>query len=173
MDSERHLYLTGYRGTGKSSVGVALARQLDRAVIDLDQVVEANAGRSIGEIFQQGGEPLFRRLESEALATVSQSDAAVISLGGGAILDRQNREIIQRTGLCVWLTAEPETIAQRINADATTGQTRPPLTGLDQLSEIRDLLGKRHALYKAVSDYEIPTEEKSIEQIAAEIINSL
>ena len=86
MKSKRHIYLTGYRGTGKTSVGALMARNLGRAIIDLDQVVEANAGKSIREIFAGGGEELFRKLETDALETVSGNDDSVISLGGGAIL---------------------------------------------------------------------------------------
>ena len=173
MQIEKHLYLTGYRGTGKSAVGVLLARQMQRAVIDLDQVIEANAGKSIREIFVEGGESLFRQLESEALATVSESDPAVISLGGGAILTAQNRALINRNGVCIWLRAQPETIAQRINADQTTAASRPPLTDKDQLSEIREMLERRHALYAATADFQIDTEQKSIAEVADEILDLL
>ncbi len=170
MQTKQHLYLTGYRGTGKTAVGVLLARQLDRPVIDLDQVIEGNAGKSIREIFDNGGETLFRQLETEALATVSESDPAVISLGGGAILKEQNREIIKRKGICVWLQAEPQTIAQRINADTAALDSRPPLTELDQMAEIRELLQRRHGFYVEAADHEIDTEAKSLQQVANEIL---
>jgi shikimate kinase len=170
MQDRQHLYLTGYRGTGKSAVGVLLARRLDRPVIDLDQVIEANAGKSIREIFDQGGESLFRELETEALATVSESDAAVISLGGGAILKQQNRETIARTGVCIWLRAEPETIARRINTDQNTAESRPPLTGMDQLAEIQEMLDRRHDLYAASADFQIDSEAKSIDEVAGEVM---
>jgi shikimate kinase len=170
MNSNLHLYLTGYRGTGKSAVGVALARQTDRPVIDLDQVIEANAGQSIRQIFDAGGEILFRDLESEALITVSQSGPAVISLGGGTILKDQNRDVIKRTGVCFWLVASAETIANRINSDAATAENRPPLTPLDQLSEIRELLQRRADSYTQAADHKIDTEDKSVEDIATEIL---
>lgn len=170
MDTNQHLYLTGYRGTGKSAVGIELARRLGRPVIDLDQIIEENAGKSIREIFDDGGEPLFRKLESEALATVSETNSAVISLGGGAILRDQNRDIIKATGICVWLRADAETINQRINSNTETQQTRPPLTSLDQLAEIRELLQKREEFYEAVSDHQIDTEKKSIEQVTGEVV---
>ena len=173
MQIEKHLYLTGYRGTGKSAVGVILARRLERPVIDLDQVIEANAGKSIREIFDDGGESLFRQLEREALATVSESDPAVISLGGGTILKEQNRQLIDRKGVCFWLRAEPETIAHRINADQTTSESRPPLTEMDQLSEIREMLVRRHDLYASSADFQIDTEGKTVECIADEILEFL
>jgi shikimate kinase len=169
MNSNQHLYLTGYRGTGKSAVGVALARQLDRPVIDLDQVIEANAGKSIRQIFDAGGEILFRNLESEALITVSQSDPAVISLGGGTILSEENRQVIKQTGFCVWLTANAETIVERINADAATAENRPALTSLDQLSEIRKLLRARNDFYADVADHQVDTEGQTIAEISQAI----
>ncbi len=173
MKPNQHLYLTGYRGTGKSAVGVALARRLGRPLIDLDQIIESNAGKSIREIFDAGGESMFRELESESLATVAQSDPAVISLGGGAILSEQNREIIQRTGVCIWLMATAETIAQRMQADATTPDSRPPLTSLDQLTEIRELLQRRQPMYEAAADHQIDTEAMSIEQVADLVVSCL
>jgi shikimate kinase len=173
MPPARHLYLTGYRGTGKTSVGVLLARALGRPVVDLDQVVEANRGQSIREIFDEGGESLFRDLESEALETVSQAPAAVVSLGGGAILRDSNREIIRTTGHCVWLDADAETIAGRIRCDASTADKRPALTALGEREEIRELLDRRREFYDQAADYRIDTTEKSIEQVAQQILDWL
>jgi len=173
MNSNQHLYLTGYRGTGKSAVGVVLARILERPIIDLDQVIESNAGKSIRQLFDKGGEILFRELESEALLTVSQADPALISLGGGTILSEQNRQVIKQTGFCVWLTASAETIAERINADAATVENRPALTSLDQLSEIRELLEWRNEWYEDVSDLQIDTEGKTVDQVAADVLAQL
>ena len=167
---QQHLFLTGYRGTGKTSVGVALAKSLSLLVIDLDQVIEANAGKSIREIFDQGGEALFRKLETESLMTVVESPPAVISLGGGAILSQKNRDIIGRSGNCFWLDADAETIAERILNDETTVDRRPQLTSLGQLEEIRQLLSRRQNLYAAAADHRIDTTGKPIEQIASEIL---
>ena len=173
MDPSQHLYLTGYRGTGKSSVGVQLARILGRSIIDLDQVVEANAGKSIREIFDEGGESKFRDLESEALSTVSEAPPAVISLGGGAILREANRTIIRATGVCVWLDADAETIAGRIAADARSGDRRPALTSLGQLQEIRQLLSQRRDLYQQTAHHRIDTTEKPLDAVAREILGLL
>ena len=173
MKSNQHLYLTGYRGTGKSAVGLALARRLQRPIVDLDQVIEANAGKSIRQLFDAGGEILFRKQESEALFTVSQADSSIIALGGGAILAEQNRSVIKSTGVCIWLTATPETIAKRINADARSEENRPALTDLDQLTEIRQLLARRADLYAAVADYQIDTEDRSIDAIVAAVCDLL
>lgn len=170
---QRHLYLTGYRGTGKSSVATIIAKSLRALVIDLDQMIEANAGKSIREIFEQGGESLFRKLESEALQTVADAPPAVVSLGGGAILSQENRRRICQSGICFWLDADADTIAERIGGDQTTADRRPSLTTLGELDEIRELLSQRRALYESVANHRIDTTGKSIETVADEILTLL
>jgi shikimate kinase len=169
-NTKRHLFLTGYRGTGKSAVGAVLAQRLGRSLIDLDLIIEANAGQTIRQIFAAGGESLFRQLESEALGNVVLADPAVISLGGGAILSEANCQLIKQSGDCIWLTATPETIATRIAADTATADNRPPLTTLSALAEIRCLLEQRYQRYESVADYTISTEAASIESVAAQAL---
>ncbi len=173
MVNTKHIYLTGFRGTGKTSVGAFLARTLRRTVIDLDGVVTANAGKSISEIFQDGGEGAFRDLESNALESVSQAENAVISLGGGAILRAGNRAIIRSTGICVWLDCDAETIVSRLRDDDASLEQRPALTQLDELHEIRQLLQVRQPLYQQASDYRLDTAGKTIEQVADLVIEWL
>jgi shikimate kinase len=169
----QHLYLTGYRGTGKTSVGAILAKRLGRPLIDLDLAIEAAAGKSIREIFSGGGEAAFRDLESNALRTAVQSPAAVISLGGGAILRGENRRLIAGTGLCVWLDADAETIARRLAGDEATAGRRPALTSLGQLEEIRELLHRRREHYQAAAAFRVDTTGKTIAQVAEEIMSLL
>lgn len=166
MTGAKHIYLTGFRGTGKTSVGVLLARSLGRTVIDLDGVVAANTGKSISEIFQQGGEGAFRDLESTALESVSRAENAVISLGGGAILRAGNRAIIRSTGVCIWLHCDAETIAFRLQRDKVSTEQRPALTTLDGSQEIHELLQARHPLYQEAADHRLNTAGKTIEQVA-------
>jgi shikimate kinase len=139
-------------------------------VIDLDHVVESDAGKSIREIFDDGGESTFRDLESDALRSVSSRAPAVISLGGGAILRAENRQIIQATGTCFWLDADAETIARRIAGDDATASQRPALTRLGELEEIRQLLVQRRDLYRSASRYRIETAGKSAQEVAGEIL---
>ncbi|MGI9465530.1 MAG: shikimate kinase [Rubripirellula sp.] len=173
MANTKHIYLTGFRGTGKTSVGSLLARSLGRTVIDLDGVVTANAGKSISEIFQDGGEVAFRELESNALESVAQTENAVISLGGGAILRAGNRAIIRSTGVCVWLDCDAETIARRLQQDDVSLEQRPALTTLDELQEIRELLQARHPLYLEAADHRLDTDGRTIEQVAEQIMQWL
>ena len=173
MGNTEHIYLTGFRGTGKTSVGTLLARSLGRTVVDLDGVVSANAGKSIREIFQDGGEAAFRELESSALESVAQAENTVISLGGGAIIRDVNRTVIRSTGTCFWLDCDAETIAQRLQQDEGSAEQRPALTPLDELEEIRELLKARHALYQEAADHRIDTTGKTIVQVTQQIIECL
>ncbi|MEC7680291.1 MAG: shikimate kinase [Planctomycetota bacterium] len=171
MSTEKNLYLTGYRGTGKSTVGRRLAERLQTQCIDLDDVVEAVAGKSIREIFEQGGEESFRDFESSALVEVSSQDGVVISLGGGAILRPENRKRISSRGFCFWLDAQPETILKRLRGDASSEQRRPALTDLTELEEIRAMLTSRQKFYSEVSSYRINVTDRGIGDITEEILS--
>lgn len=166
----QQVYLTGYRGTGKTSVAAIIAHTLRCEMVDLDDIVERNAGKSIHEIFRDVGESGFRDLESESLFALPTSEPAIVSLGGGAILREKNRQWIRRHGRCVWLDASPETLAQRILADQTSAARRPALTDLSAQDEIRRVLSQRRPLYEQVSDCRVWTSGKTIEQVADEVV---
>lgn len=162
-----HLYLTGYRGCGKSTVARLLADRLHLPLIDTDLLVEQAAGKSIAEIFEQDGEPLFREIEAKVVQQLAQSNqAAVIALGGGAILRDSSRNWIRESGWVVWLMASPETLAQRIAGDATTNSRRPSLSNLGVLEEVRAILAKREPLYNVVSHVEYDTQACSMTELA-------
>ena len=166
----QHIYLTGYRGTGKSSVAARLAIALAQPAVDLDEVIETRAGQSIREIFAEGGESGFRDLERSALREVAAGPSSVIALGGGAVLCEENREVIQRSGTCFWLDAAPETLAARIAADASTGERRPALTELSEMDEIRRLLQSRRPLYEAAAKHRVETDDRSVDEVAENIL---
>lgn len=166
-----HLYLTGYRGCGKSTIAKELAARLNFPLIDLDELIELEAGMTIAKIFEAESEAGFRDRESVSLQQVAAGTRSVISLGGGAILRPNNREIIAQSGWCVWLDASPETIADRLSTDATTGQRRPSLTGLPVVEEIETVMRTREPLYRDSSHLRIDTTDRSIVQIASEIID--
>lgn len=170
MNEPKHLFLTGFRGTGKSTVGRLLAQRLELPIVDLDDVIEQRAGKSIRAIFEQGGERLFRELESEALAEVVQGPPTVIALGGGAILRDANRELVRERGICFWLDADPETILGRLQQDETTAERRPALTHLPELEEIRQLLAQRRPLYQQAAHHRLESAGRDSEQIAEQIL---
>lgn len=166
------IYLTGYRGTGKTTVGKLISAQLSTDCVDLDDAIEAAAGKTIGELFEAGGEELFRDWETRCLRAVAgdPSRGRVVSLGGGAILRPENRQLIRETGICVWLTASSEVIAARIQADQADGGRRPALTQLSPVEEIQALLIRREPLYRQCADLTLATDDKSPGQLAADVI---
>jgi shikimate kinase len=168
-----NIALIGYRGTGKTAVARQLARSLGWDWVDADIEVELAAGKSIAAIFADDGEPAFRDLEAAVLADLIQRDHAILALGGGVVLRPVNRTLVRQAGRVVWLTATPETIAERMAADATTALRRPNLTAAGGLDEIRGLLDERSPLYRQCCDLEIDTEAKTPTEVSTEILEKL
>lgn len=160
------IFLVGYRCTGKSTVGRALAARLGWSFADADDHVEAAAGKSIKEIFATEGEFAFRELESAALTELCKRNACVIATGGGAILREANREALKARGRVVWLTATPETVLNRLQTDPTTGARRPNLTAAGGEEEVRALIAFREPLYRQVAHFAIATDTLSPAEIA-------
>jgi len=120
------IYLMGYMGSGKSTLGKKLSSALDYQFIDLDRYIEETTGNSIEEIFQKSGETIFRKIESEALTTVSKKEKVVIALGGGTPCHEENIKIIKNSGISVYLQIPPKGLLHRLsNAKAE----RPRIKG--------------------------------------------
>ena len=165
------LWLIGMMGSGKSVVGRALAARTDRAFLDTDELVEASAGCSIGELFAQEGEPVFRLREAEAIAAAASSGNSVIATGGGAVLLPANVVAMRSSGPVVWLQAAPVTLASRIGDQPG----RPLLNGSsnDERSSDGDLearlsaiLAARMTAYEFAADYTVPTDDATAEEVA-------
>lgn len=167
---QARIYLIGYRGTGKTTVARLLAEQLGWQWIDADQVLEARHGRSIRDIFAQEGEADFRDKESAILHELSRLDRHVIASGGGVILRPENRQVLQDTGWIVWLTGDARTLWQRLQGDASTAERRPDLAR-GGLAEIEELLEVREPLYRSCAHFDVSTEGKSPEQVAADVLD--
>ena len=165
-----HLYLTGYRGTGKSTVAKLLGNALSLPVWDSDREIETRSNSTIKAIFERHGETAFRDLEEAVVRDLSSGETAIIALGGGAILRECTRKTILETGLCVWLIASPRTLLKRIRSDAGSLDTRPALTTeQSDLREIETLLNARVPLYQQASDFEISTESADCDALAPQI----
>lgn len=165
-----NIVLIGYRGTGKSTVGKALAARLGRTVVSTDAEVVKRAGHSIPDIVAKYGWDHFRDLESQVCQELAGRDGLVIDTGGGAILRPQNAEALKTTGRVFWLTASVDTIGKRIGGDTQ----RPSLTGTKSfIEEIQDVLRERTPKYAAAAHHRIDTEGRSIVQIADEILARL
>jgi len=169
-----NLLLVGYRGTGKSTVGKLVASQLGMLFLDADEELERRAGRSIRDIFATGGEPVFRDLEERVIDDLLAGDNRVVALGGGAVLRPANRALFKTAGNCVvWLQASATLLHERIAADETTDGRRPNLTSVGGLTEIEQLLRVREPLYRECASFAVDTENKTPEQIAAEVVSLL
>ncbi len=140
-----HIFLYGPSGTGKSTIGKFLAKNLDMPLIDLDQAIESNAGMSIPQIMEQKGETVFRDLESSALKTRANEKESVIALGGGALLREENRQFAESHGKVILLMAELDTLYERLNE---SHNKRPLLAG-NLREKLSSLLAKRSEHYKS------------------------
>jgi len=165
------IILIGYRGSGKSTVGRVLATRLGWEFVDADQVLEERYGKSIREIFAAEGETGFRNKESAVLADLCKRTKIVIATGGGVILRQENRARIKKCGFVAWLTADPATLWDRMQADPTTTERRPALT-TGGLIEVQELLAAREPWYRACADVEVAAATLSPEQAADAILGA-
>ena len=165
-----NIVLIGYRGTGKSAVGKILAAQLERRLVSTAEEIIRRAGKSIPDIVAAHGWEYFRDLESAVCQDLAGRDNLVIDTGGGAILRDENVKVLKGNGRLIWLTASVETIAARIGGD----RQRPSLTGTtSHVAEIRDVLSERIPKYKAAADHSIPTDGRSVEELAKTILKQV
>jgi shikimate kinase len=169
-----HIFLMGFRGSGKSTVGRLLAQRIGWPGVDLDDCIEASAGRSIRQIFEDEGESGFREREQQALALVAAGTVpTVIALGGGAILRPANQQLIRTMGRCVWLQGSAEQLLQRISADATTAQRRPQLSQRSGYDEVVEILAAREPIYRQLAQLTVHTDHRSPDELVLEIVDWL
>ena len=166
-----NLYLIGYRCTGKSTVGEALARRLAWRFVDTDHRLEHVSGVSIAKLVETHGWPWFRKREREVLAEVAVAGGQVVATGGGIILDAVNVEVMKASGRVVWLTAEVETLAKRMLADDATPGQRPSLTASGAIAEIAAVLAERRVHYQAAADLTIATDNLTVTTICDRIVD--
>jgi shikimate kinase len=167
-----HIILVGPRCTGKTTTGRLLAARLGLAFADVDDRIEAVAGKSIAEIFAHEGEAGFRDREAAALAELCALPAGVIATGGGAVLREANRRLLKSAGFVAWLTGAPEVLAARLEADPATAGRRPNLTALGGRDEVRALLAAREPLYREVAHIAVATDSLSPEAVASAILTA-
>ena len=161
--------LIGFMGTGKTVVGKALAKKLNRTFVELDSLIEQKAGKSIPEIFQQDGEVRFREFEIEVTKEIAERENTVIACGGGLVLNKINIDRLKTNSLIVYLTASPEVILKRTSGDR--GE-RPLLNVPDRVSEIRELLEFRKPFYERAADITIDTSKPDISSVVEQIIST-
>jgi 3-dehydroquinate synthase len=177
-----HIVLTGFMGTGKTTVGGEVARRLGRQFVDMDAVIETRAGKPIRSIFDQHGETTFRRMEAALCQELAQqvthtepldlahgrkTEGMVIATGGGSLVDPANRALMMRSGIVVCLNCDAGEILQRVTRDRE--QNRPLLNVADPHAEAGRLLEARRKAYAAIP-WQIDTTALSIEEVAERVI---
>jgi shikimate kinase len=164
-ESTRRVFLIGFMGAGKTTVGRELARRLRATFVDLDSLIEQREGREVGDIFAFSGEQAFRRMESAALAALLQESAyggdLVVALGGGAFIQPENREALKRAGgTTVLLQASLSELQRRCQNDGSR-RVRPLAMNRDQFAV---LFATRQPMYE-LAQFHVATENRSIEQV--------
>ncbi|MDP4153427.1 MAG: shikimate dehydrogenase [Bacillota bacterium] len=165
---KRNIVLAGFMGCGKTTVGKVLSKRLGFTFYDLDRKIEKEEGKSITEIFASYGEEYFRALEYKYIQGLAALTNNVISLGGGAILRRDNFEVLTPNGLVVYLKAGTEFLYNNIKK----GKNRPLMKTEDPKKRVIELFEERRPLYEAHCNISVNA-EKDVENVADDIINML
>lgn len=167
MTSTSNIVLTGFMGTGKSTVGRMLAKRLKYQFVDTDALIESRQNRSVAQIFEQSGEAVFRALEKETAAELSGREQLVISTGGKMLLDPDNLAALSRNGRVFCLVADSEEIIRRLSRSHTRNK-RPLLASPDPERAIRELLQQRAEAYRQFE--QVDTTGKSPSQVCRQVL---
>ncbi|MGI8518099.1 MAG: shikimate kinase [Acidimicrobiia bacterium] len=155
------LWLVGMMGSGKTTVGRALATRRGTSFLDPDQMVEAMSGLSVTRIFEVEGETGFRQRESEAVQAAATETSTVVATGGGAVTRPENVATMQQSGVVIWLKASVETLAKRLEG----ATDRPLLAWSDRQATLATLLAEREELYATAAEVAIDTNSLSPAEI--------
>lgn len=160
----KNIFLIGFMGSGKSSVGKALSGMLRMDFADSDLEIERVAGKSTRVLLPELGEDEFRQLEIDAIKRLCGMENCVVSVGGGAVLNYINTLRMRKNGTVVLLNASPETVVKRLEGD-----DRPLLAGLEggrKLAKVLQLMSFRRPFYDSAKDVEVATDGKSVDEVA-------
>ena len=169
-----NIYLTGFSGSGKTTVGKQVAAMTGWTYRDTDDEIVAATGRAIEDIFREDGEATFRKLERGVLESVSKGERQVVSTGGGIVIDERNRRTMEATGIIVCLEARADTIYRRLSGPDETHDeqaVRPLLQDSDPLRRIISLKAERQPLY-TLAHWTVHTDELSVAEAASEVVRA-
>ena len=156
-------------GAGKSSVGRALQRRTGLACVDTDELIAAQFGMSVPEIFKTHGEDKFRDAETDVLRTLAPDRPTIVTTGGGVVIRRENVDFLKKLGTVFWLRADEGTLFER----ASRRNERPLLQNENPRAVFSELLRQREDLYAAAADFRIDTAQKSHDEVADAILSHL
>ncbi len=165
MIGSKNIILTGFMGTGKTTVGKAVARKLNRLFLDTDEIIKNEQNRTISEIFENDGEDHFRRLERQVVTDIYNKKDMVMATGGGTLLDKVNLKLLSTTGIIFCLAADIDILFGRLSRNKTR-----PLIANKNRNDIKELLENRKNDYKKLPNH-VDTTYISQEETAEIIIN--
>lgn len=164
-----NIFLIGFMGSGKSTIGRFLQKELNMELVEMDARIVEEQGMSINDIFAEKGEDYFRDLESRLVLDLNSEGNTIVSCGGGVVIRPENVENMKKNGKIVFLSATPDTIYERVK----NSTERPILNGHMNVEYIAGLMEKRRALYENAADIRIETDGKTKDEICKEIIDKL
>lgn len=165
-----NIILTGFMGSGKTSVGVRLSYRLRMPVEDTDKMIERRAGRSVSELFEEEGEACFRERETALLRELlDRKGRCIYSVGGGTPVRPRNQELLKQLGKVVYLRVKPETVYQRLKEDDTS----PLLQCPDPLGRIRELMESRKEAYEACADLVLDADDLDVDETMEKIAEEM
>ena len=167
--TNKHIFLIGFMGTGKTTIAAELCKILPADYLDTDQMIIEKEGTAIEEIFERKGEVYFRQAESSIISDLKKVNTAVVSCGGGIVLKEENVINMKEVGIIFLLTALPETIYDRVKDDSN----RPLLNANMNVKYIQEMMEKRGSHYMNAADYVVKTDHKEPEEIVEEISSIL
>ena len=166
---KENIFLIGFMGAGKSTIARTLKDKYSMNLVEMDERIEAEQGMKISEIFASRGEEYFRQLETQLLINLQQQDNTVVSCGGGVPMRACNVEAMRASGKVVYLSAQPETIYERVK----DFHTRPLLEGNMNVPYITELMNKRLLKYLEAADITVAVDGKAAEEICGEILEKI
>ena len=162
-----NLFLIGFSGSGKSSVGKKLAKNLSYNFLDTDRIIEKTTSLSIDETISTKGEKEFRSIETQVLSKIDFSQNNVISTGGGLPTEKDNIRIMKNNGSIIWLKASIDSIYDRLK---NSKEIRPLIGNHIEKENIESLYNSRQSVYN-IADVSIDTDNKNLDEITKELIN--
>lgn len=164
-----NIYLVGPMGSGKTTIGQRLARKLGLAFYDSDQEIEARTGASVNLIFDIEGEAGFRERERQVLAELTAQRGVLLATGGGTVVSRENRELLGRTGIVVYLRTSVRQQLERLQRD----HSRPLLQTRNKEHKLKELAEQRDPLYEELADLVFPSRSRNIDSAVDQILEAI
>ncbi len=161
MNNNVNIILIGPMGSGKSSVGKRLAQDLGYPFYDSDKEIEKSTGANIPLIFELEGEDGFRKREHEVIKQLCSKSNCVLATGGGSVVSEENRSLLRKSGIIIYLYASIEQILERTKRD----RNRPLLQTSNPKQKLEEVMSKRAPLYQALAEYTIETDYHTVKEI--------